>query len=141
MASGGATTIRGRQRLLGTAEFLEDYVKDDWFDLGYWATDGFTEKKCGTTACAFGWAAVKYPRSLALFQTEGAITGVRLRNKPYFNNFLAAEMFYSISAKEARYLFSPDHYPVRKRDDRKYVANRIKNFVRDNGYKRLRYYG
>ena len=52
-----------KEKLLKLAKFLEEEVQDPWFDLDKWATKGFTEKQCGSTACAVGWATACFPDS------------------------------------------------------------------------------
>ena len=45
-----------KEKLLKLAKFLEEYVKDDWFNLDTWSTEGFQKEQCGSVACALGWA-------------------------------------------------------------------------------------
>jgi hypothetical protein len=51
------------KRALKLADFLETQIKDEWFDLRFFGTKGFNEKKCGSTTCAMGWATVCFPKS------------------------------------------------------------------------------
>lgn len=44
-----------KERLLILADFL-DTVPEDRFDMRRWADAGFSDGKCGTRACALGWA-------------------------------------------------------------------------------------
>jgi len=48
------------------------------FDMGYWAEGigkdkklGVTKAKCGTSACAMGWATVVFPRTIHLNEDDG----------------------------------------------------------------------
>lgn len=50
-------------KLLKLADFLET-VPPERFDIFNWASEGFSESKCDTAACAAGWACV-------LFEEEG----------------------------------------------------------------------
>lgn len=117
-----------KARLLKLAKFLREYVKSNWFNLSVWAEDGFVEKKCGTAACALGWAPSCFPRS-----------GLKLMGKynliPEYNGhdgIEAGEAFFGLSSGEARYLFDPTCYPKSHRG-RLYVAKRIESFVKTNG--------
>lgn len=46
------------RRLMVLVEFLRHKVKPERFDYTRWASRGFGPRKCGTTACAAGWATV-----------------------------------------------------------------------------------
>ncbi len=51
-----------RRRLRKLAKFLKT-VPPKRFDMGKWASFEFSKENCGTSACAFGWATVCFPRS------------------------------------------------------------------------------
>lgn len=105
-----------RKMLKKLARFLAHDVKDDWFYMGNWASAGFKEKKCGTTACALGWATACFPRSaLKLFRGEGCENSsydilYKDHNGIEHTDYEAAEAFFQISYGEARWLFAPDEY-------------------------------
>ena len=89
-------------RLLWLAECLEKYVPEDRFDMETWGDIGFPENKCGTSACALGWAVQFFP-----------FTGLHSESSEYemhilFEGFTGigdAEVFFEIDAKMARHIF------------------------------------
>lgn len=128
-----ATTKR---KLLKLADFLKTKVQSKWFNLDYWATAGFAEKECGTTACAVGWATVCFPRSgLRLVDDDGDDDGwaddidikYTYRGEE-FEGIDAAGKFFGIDDSTASYLFLPESYPEKRRG-RKSVINRIREVV------------
>lgn len=126
-----------KQKLLKLADFLEHKVKSPWFDMETWADRGFPEKKCGTTACAVGWATVCFPRSgLTLMKDdcEDSCDDDDLEivyKRPghdTLSNFEACTAFFDIDHGTADYLFAPDEYPKR-RQGRMSVVRRLRAFV------------
>lgn len=119
-----------KDRLTKLANFLEEYVQDDWFNLDDWATPGFTEKECGTVACAVGWAPACFPNS-----------GFELTPHPQYPypkfedlvGIAAAECFFDIDAKSAVYLFMSYSYPREENTTKEEVVERIRTFVEDRG--------
>ena len=117
-------------KLLRLADFLQNDVKDDWFNLNHFADWGFNEKKCGTTACALGWAS-QVP------EWQGVITLVESKligevNVCYndYRNFDAGEKFFDIDDEACSYLF----YPAKYVDTGKQaVIDRILFFVKNEG--------
>ncbi len=117
-----------KQKLRKLADFLDNEVKDAWFDLGYWAKKGFLEKQCGTTACAAGWATVCFPKSgLTLCprsayhprSEELVVSYGRARG------IVAVMEFFGFNGETARYLFLPSEYPHHRRG-RRSVAKRLR---------------
>ena len=118
------------KRLTQLADGLELSVKDEWFDLASWSTKGFKQKKCGTTACAMGWAVVIFPRSkLRLVDEDNGNSDIKYKG---LHGFEAAAKFMYISESDAEYLFAPSAYPDEARE-RLHVVERIRDFVDSNG--------
>ncbi len=81
------------------------------------------ELKCGTTACAMGWAPAVYPRIFRWDIKDGLVC---TKNE---NLEEGAQEFFGISEDEYTYLFMPGSY---KKDDKtkpKDVAKRIRAFA------------
>ncbi len=120
-------------RLTELANFLEKKVEPDWFNMGVWAEDGFTEQKCGTAACAFGWATQCFPDDLELVKISSSHWVVRFEH--YYRDIQAAERFFEIHREHAYWLFCPDcgSYKVEEPEDIKLddVIERIRKFVAD----------
>lgn len=116
----------GHKRLLKLADFLEKRVPSKRFNLNHFADWDFKPKKCGTTACALGWASVCFPKNI---MTCG--NGIRLinTNYEYYRDFGAAEHFFQLTYEESSFLFDPNEYPITKKY-RMYVVNRIRQFVK-----------
>ena len=115
-------TKQAKTKLAKLADFLENEVKPEWFYLGTWASAGFAERKCGTTACAAGWATVAFPNQGFELKTE-AIT-----YKGY-TSIEAVAAFFDINLHAAQFLFLPSHYLLGKRE-KKHVVQRIRTLVR-----------
>ena len=121
-----------KQKLLKLADFLEHKVKSRWFNLGSWSTPGFPEKKCGTTACAGGWATVCFPKSgLSLVSDEFNDEALEISYKGVLN-MDAVEVFFGINEDTAEYLFAPDRYPSRRRG-KKSVIRRLREVANNGG--------
>ncbi len=114
-----------KEKLLELARFLVEEVESKWFDLGTFAEKGFTQKKCGTTACAAGWATVCFPKSgLKLKLEDEWGDELTLVYKEHYG-FEAAAAFFGIVAHEAYYLFEPgSYYPPNNK--RRNVAKRLR---------------
>lgn len=167
-------TVVAKRRLTKLADFLAG-LPDKRFDLNKW---GYTPNidseefhpeegpvdfnevthKCGTTACAMGWAA-----SMPEFRKEGLRLEVRSSTSwldgedigawsiNYYKRdrvnggrdlnsegFEAAARFMHITHSQSEYLFGPDSY-YEDAMDRKNVIKRIRDFVRYDGRNYLRY--
>ncbi len=118
-------------KLLKLADFLENEVEPRWFDIDFWATPGWTEQKCGTTACAMGWATVCFPEEgLSIKNIDDHPIGEVVYEKD--GNRLvdeyAAAAFFGLSHNEAIHIFVS--YPVGE-DTKAHVIERIRKFVAD----------
>lgn len=122
-------TTKQKQKLLKLADFLEHKVKSHWFNLDTWADAGFREKKCGTTACAMGWATVCFPRSLTLSHDTNAVV-YRRPNRRDVSGFDASMEFFGISDYDAFRLFDPISYPE-NRQGRMSVVRRLRAFANE----------
>jgi len=101
-----------RDRVERLIRFLEELDNEDFF-LGTWV--GEVENglpKCGTVACALGWAcSIPEFRALGLHFEYLAWEWV-----PYFDNdvcYMAAAKFFDIAINDAHIIFSPVHYSSR----------------------------
>lgn len=134
------------QRLLKLADYLENNVKDERFDLEVIAITETCElpsqTSCGTAACAIGHMPQIFPRlckyseiDLELCKDEygpGNPYWLEVEGKgelSNLNDFKLAEELFGINEYEALYLFMPDSYNIRK--GRKTVAKRIRKFVEE----------
>ncbi len=91
-------------KLTKWASALEEQVPKDRYRQKVWATEGFVENECGTTACAAGWAVV-------LFKDEGLRLGKSEETGsslvPRFEDVSGGEaigQFFGISYQEASYI-------------------------------------
>lgn len=99
-------------RRLAMIAHLMDVIQvreDCLFDINVFATDGFEEHKCGTSACAMGWATtIPEFRNLGLgFGYNNISVSLHFYEG---ENFGAIENFLDISEQEAQYLFDPATY-------------------------------
>lgn len=119
-----------RKKLLKLANFLEYYIGNREFNLKIWRE----EKKCGTTACAFGWCPEIWRHS-ALKVVPGTYDDWNTIEYNGYRGLRAAAKFFDITLDQAEYLFDfvayrPDH------SGRISVAKRLRKFVWDNPPKR-----
>ena len=108
-----STATRRKFRKLAT--FLETKVKPGWFDLNLWATGGFPEKECGSTACACGWATVCFPKSGLSFRDkcDGIVLEICWKPKKKGKTYSGGDAigrFFDIDNISVQRLFSPTHY-------------------------------
>jgi len=143
-------TVSNR-RLLKLADFLQNEVKSEKFDLATFATlEADTLKHgCGTTACAVGWAC-----SIPSFKKAGlklfnftstrdarnhVQMGIQFKDK---NRWRAVTLFFGIEENEAYHLFDPAHYgelveytnrlkDMTPAQQKRAVIKRIRAFVKD----------
>ncbi len=129
------------EKLLELARFLVEEVKPKWFDLRSWAEKGFPQKKCGTTACAGGWATVCFPKSGLklsgfLFLESGlklkavSDSGFLFLEYKGYNGFAAVAQFFGITFEQANHLFSPSSYNLRS-NKKSNVAKRLRELAKD----------
>ena len=117
------------ERLLQVVRVLDELPKGKRFDLFIW-------HRCGTTACALGWAAADpwfTRRGLKLVGNDRDGKGRQhyIPAHKGWHDYWAARIFFAISHKDTNYLFSPDEYEDGKRSKRN-VIRRIKAFVKAN---------
>ncbi len=117
----------GRQRLRKLADFLETEVKRGWFDLGTFATHGFTKKECGSTACALGWTPSAFPRSGTKLARVAGVFIFKFRS---LTGFTAGAKFYDIGLGDSLDLFSPSFYPQGK-TGKAAVVRKIRAFLKE----------
>lgn len=114
-----------KKRLLKLAEFLENEVPRKRFDMGQWGGhSGFHENKCGSAACALGWAT-----TIPAFRRAGLIFSER--GIPTFEGEWgedAGARFFNLPRGQATTLFMPGSYP-NHRATPKQVAKRIRKLV------------
>jgi len=122
-------TKRGVQRLLKLADYLETNVKPKDFDINSWMYD--TGNLCGTTCCAFGWAAYsKLFKGLTLDSCD--IPWLVDKDGEELIGFYAASHVFKITRGQAEFLFSPNYYAA-DYPRLATVIGRIRTFVNDNG--------
>ena len=122
-----------KRRLRKLADFLENEVKEKWFDMRVIADQGFDVQECGTAACCLGWTPSVFPRS--------GVELVRNSNDPDYyelelryeslEGFAAGALFYSLTEDETEYLFEPSQYPYVNGErslTRRVVVKRIRDF-------------
>jgi hypothetical protein len=127
-----------KKRLLKLANFLENEITDDRFDLSNIAISSTGElpskKSCGTTACAIGYMPCVFPKYCKYSNYKYDKEYLTVSGKGQYSdlsNFLFAQCFLGITQAESSYLFEPYSYGVKK--GRKTVAKRIRKFVEANG--------
>ena len=111
-----------KDRLTKLANFLEEKVKPQWFDLGIFCSRGFEKQKCGSVACAIGWMSAAFPRS-------GITIHRGLVSWKEYSNFEAAREFFEIDRELCFHLFNPMNYPS-NRGARMDVVRRIRQTVK-----------
>lgn len=114
-----------KRRLTKLADSLEHAVQTKWFNLYHWADEGFKVRKCGTTACALGWATVFF-RELTLYCSKDFSPEVRFRG---YEGFYAGAVFFDISSLCSWFLFDPCKYS-RGHRGRMDVVRRIRSVVK-----------
>lgn len=91
--------------------------------------------KCGTTACAVGWACMD-----PLFNLQGLIHygSGPYYEKPdaepneFYTHWAAVEMFFGLDEEQALHLFSPTHYNNVRRPIPQDVIARIEALIQGN---------
>jgi hypothetical protein len=105
-----------KRRLLKLADFLQKLPRKR-FNYASWVGEDWQGKEnlsCGTTACAFGWAAtIPSLRKAGLRMKKVSGRGyVTLKNSKYNNDFtmprIAATEVFGLNNNEFEYLFLPD---------------------------------
>lgn len=120
--------------LLGIADYLEQQVQPDTFDMSRWTTGTVNaEHPCGTTACALGHATIPYPEYFRLEPGEftpdtGAWLEIKFSNSWRYATYTIVAIFFGITLQDADHLFFA---PVRTIEDqvkvmREFVAKHTK---------------
>lgn len=122
------------------ADGLENYVKDEWFNMRHWTTPGFHKKKCGSTACGLGWAVPLIQDPRLQFDAFGDIT-LDGRNDDdhadfkgyewsYDSNVFIAKDYFDIPIKDAADIFYSDDYPSGWNATPQQVAAKIRDYIK-----------
>ena len=120
-----------KERLLRLARDILPNVPEENFDLGMW--------KCGTSACAVGWAACDPQFNKEGFRLQEFSNH---RFQPYYEisecrSWEAVERFFELRNKDAEYLFSGEAYRSAAycywSATKKQVIERIEEFVAGGG--------
>lgn len=117
-------TKKGKKRLLKLADLLET-VDERRFNLFSWSDPNFYEHKCGTTACAVGWA-----MTIPSFKRAGLVPEGYWNVPTYKRSrgWLAIQEFFGLSYTETVELFYVDQYSEENRNPYS-VAKRIRELV------------
>jgi hypothetical protein len=143
------------------AVIMDDVAKaKSPFDLHHWAVHDTDVKDefCGTSCCAMGYAAFdpkfqKLGLKPAFVNDYSGEIERKFRTLSGFNKFAhklggevdldvfykgekglgAAAALFEISYSDAHFLFCPYSYPMKKTGSAKFVAQRIRKFVKTNG--------
>lgn len=116
----------GKRRLLKLADFLETADLPGKFDMGSWSEEEESGRpKCGTAACAMGWATtIPSFRRAGLFLNE--------YGEPEFEGHTeseAAAHFFSIAISQARDLFVMYEHSHTGMPARRSVARCIRHLI------------
>lgn len=128
-------------RLTILADYLRDNVKKEKFSLDSWvktygvmatedaAIAAAVKHDCGTTACAFGYAACipKFRKAGLKYEYDYDGMAIVIFKNTY--GLYAAEDFFNITNDESYYLFDPYNYSE-GRKGKSYVVRRIHALVR-----------
>lgn len=131
-------------RLIGVMNMLETLPKQAHFTIRNWANEeGRSTKptlkaavKCGTSACAVGWAILLVPAWKKKFNFRGQ--SLSTAENPMYEmdldeTYKAVGTFIGINDNEARYLFAPETYTWRDVTPTM-VADRIAETLDEHGY-------
>jgi hypothetical protein len=132
-----------KKRLLRLADYLDNHVKDERFNLEVIATTETCElpsqSACGTAACAIGHMPQVFSRHCKYSEIDPDCLETVTHDYPFtlevegkgelenYKDFTLANAFFGLNQYESQYLFMPDEYGARK--GRKTVAHRIRKFV------------
>lgn len=118
-------------RLLKLADFLENSVPPERFDMEEWGSQGFCKTDCKTAGCAAGWAGI-------LFENEGFYLKYSELNYPYpcfgkLRGFDAIEEFFGLDSYNAEEIFDITAYAKYNYEPlTKVVAERIREVIKNN---------
>jgi hypothetical protein len=122
-------TAQHLDRIRRLADFLET-VPDKKFNMLSYAANGFTEHRCGSTACALGYSTVIFPDfPVALEPIDEEYSDYSLRIKDwddFYNSNLDTDAyigrFFGVSNNEYDYIFC-------KSEDRRDVIRKLRNLL------------
>jgi len=118
-------------RLEKLADYLENHVKDEWFDITRFASPGFAEKKCGTVGCAIGFYCTQFPEEgLRIAKIPGStfITVCEVGEVPDYraSAISCVSRHFDITREQTKELF----YNILARKTRFDVAAGIRELIR-----------
>lgn len=116
-----------KNRLRKLAKFLREKVPLKKFDMGEWADLDFKPNKCGTAACAAGWATTIF-RKQGLRLNNGSLGNPRPEYKGDFG-IDSLVKFFDLKETQARYLFFNSYYSKFSATP-KIVARRIEDLIK-----------
>lgn len=112
-------TQDGMERLRLLADFLEK-LPPERFDLWNWSYGDFKPNRCGTTACACGWATTIFNE----FELVDSFVAYK-----DFISWYAVEKFFQLEQREAMKLFSEGSYVSKATP--KMVSEKIRKHLLD----------
>lgn len=137
-----------KRRLNVLADHL-DTINARKFDMDHWVgtydkdypRDEGKKSKCGTTACALGYAGYipSFRRAglKTIAHTDGYSRGGRVeletKNGMEYNGFMAAMEFFDLTSAESDFIFDPESYEGNDRVGPKTVARRIRKMIKEGG--------
>jgi hypothetical protein len=120
--------VVSRRRLTKLADFL-DVLPRRRFNYAKWCiVDQKKPKSCGTQACAWGWTP-EVPGFRRLGVKPNGVTGPIFEG---YSTFEGAAQFFRIDPAAAHKLFAPEVEPNEDKATPKYVARKIRKWVKEN---------
>ena len=128
-------------RLTKLADYLEQNVRDEWFNLQVWGDPGFERMECGTMGCAIGFYCTAFPdEGLVLRPIACGLGHQQLivttpdAMLPHWmiasdHSFKIIATHFGITYEQAIDLFSASRYSIGSREN---VIMRIRRFVNTN---------
>lgn len=126
-----------RKKLKKLHNFVSKHVEDDWLNMNHWFSNptDFKAKKCGTTACLFGWAVVAFPISIrwATKRDKGVVSPIVMRKHPrkHVLTMDIAQDFFGLTKLQTYFLFEPAYYPRTEVITREQALERLKWFYEE----------
>ncbi len=122
-------------RLLRLAEFLEALPPEAFDYSDVFASDDWGVRKCGTTACAMGWATTipEFKKAGLKRRPCGSSKVCMVKFGDRFGSFEACASFFEISEDDSYYLFDPGDSKLGDKATATQVAAHIREYVREAG--------
>ena len=120
----------GLKRLEQLADFLQHKVNNSWFNLDSWESDGWEQKECGSTACALGWATVRF-RGLVMYHGAPQLAD----DLGLYHPLEVAAYFFDISRDQAYEFFMPCQYE-KTHSTKMDVVRKIREYVKERRAKK-----